>query len=200
MEHLALEQGFGLALEEPIRDLDDDRLDVGSCEMKEQLFEDRFDRSTRQTVGRREPGIGEIEDDVGSCIAQKARITRRSGPRHLRVTDTPTGEMKPNPYKDPHNLKGSQLDDVFTGLVRDSSGKAEFSVQGKQQKLSVLYGPKYNVAVVYAPPGRDFNCFEPMTGITNSMNLAHEGKYKDLQSIPPGGVWKESFWIKPSGF
>lgn len=113
---------------------------------------------------------------------------------------TPTGEMKPNPYKDPHNLKGSQLDDVFTGLVRDSAGKAEFSVQGKQQKLSVLYGPKFNVAVVYAPPGRDFICFEPMTGITNSMNLAHEGKYKDLQSIPPGGVWKESYWIKPSGF
>lgn len=24
--------------------------------------------------------------------------------------------------------------------------------------------------------------------------------YKDLQSIPPGGVWQESFWIRPSGF
>jgi aldose 1-epimerase len=32
------------------------------------------------------------------------------------------------------------------------------------------------------------------------MNLAHEGKYKELQSIAPGGVWKESFWVKATGF
>ncbi|MBM3784067.1 MAG: aldose 1-epimerase [Acidobacteria bacterium] len=113
---------------------------------------------------------------------------------------TPTGEFKPNPYADPLTLTTVQLDDVFTGLTRDSAGRAEFSVQGKSQKLSVLYGPKYTVAVVYAPKGRDFICFEPMTGITNSMNLAHEGKYKDLQSIAPGGVWKESFWIRTDGF
>jgi aldose 1-epimerase len=54
--------------------------------------------------------------------------------------------------------------------------------------------------VVYAPPGRDFICFEPMTGITNAMNLAHAGKYKDLQTVPPGGKWKESFFIVPAGF
>ena len=28
----------------------------------------------------------------------------------------------------------------------------------------MLYGPKYPVAVVYSPNGRDFICFEPMTG------------------------------------
>ena len=27
-----------------------------------------------------------------------------------------------------------------------------------------------------------------------------KGIYKELQSIPPGGTWQESFWIKPSGF
>ena len=115
---------------------------------------------------------------------------------------TPTGETTPNPYSDPHVLAATQLDDVFTGLVRDSKGQAEFSVQGKNQKVSVIYGPKYPVAVVYAPagPNRNFICFEPMTGVTNSMNLAHEGKYKELQSIAPGGVWKESYWVKPSGF
>lgn len=115
---------------------------------------------------------------------------------------TPTGELTANTYSDPHVLAQTQLDDVFTGLIRDASGKAEFSVQGKAQKVSVVYGPKYPVAVVYAPagPNRDFICFEPMTGITNAMNLAHEGKYKDLQTIAPGGVWKESFWVKPAGF
>ena len=39
-----------------------------------------------------------------------------------------------------------------------------------------------------------------MAGITNAMNLAHKGVYKELQSIKPGGTWQESFWIKPSGF
>jgi aldose 1-epimerase len=66
-----------------------------------------------------------------------------------------------------------------------------------------------------APPGRgagpgpapanplatpNFICLEPMAGITNALNLAHRGVYKELQSIPPGGTWQESFWIKPSGF
>jgi aldose 1-epimerase len=46
----------------------------------------------------------------------------------------------------------------------------------------------------------NFICFEPMAGITNALNLAHKGVYKELQSIKPGGTWQESFWIKPSGF
>jgi aldose 1-epimerase len=46
----------------------------------------------------------------------------------------------------------------------------------------------------------NFICIEPMAGITNALNLAHRGVYKDLQSIPPGGTWEESFWIKPKGF
>ena len=47
---------------------------------------------------------------------------------------------------------------------------------------------------------RGFICFEPMAGITNSMNLAHKGLYKELQSIPPGDTWQESFWLRPAGF
>jgi aldose 1-epimerase len=112
----------------------------------------------------------------------------------------PTGETRPNPYSNPHALAGSQLDDVFSGLIRGESGRAEFSVQGAKQKIAVLYGPKYPVAVVYAPPGRNFICFEPMSGPTNAFNLHHVGKYKELQTVPPGGKWSESFWIQASGF
>jgi aldose 1-epimerase len=39
-----------------------------------------------------------------------------------------------------------------------------------------------------------------MAGITDALNLAQKGLYNELQSIPPGGTWQESFWIKPSGF
>lgn len=51
-----------------------------------------------------------------------------------------------------------------------------------------------------APPARGFVAFEPMVGITNSMNAAQKGQYKELQSIPPGGSWEESFWVKPTGY
>jgi aldose 1-epimerase len=47
---------------------------------------------------------------------------------------------------------------------------------------------------------QDFICFEPMVGITDALNLAQKGIYKELQYIQPGGTWQESFWIKPSGF
>lgn len=47
---------------------------------------------------------------------------------------------------------------------------------------------------------RGFIAIEPMVGITDSMNLAHKGLYKELQTIPPGGTWQESFWLRPSGF
>ncbi len=46
----------------------------------------------------------------------------------------------------------------------------------------------------------NFICFEPMAGITNALNMAHKGTYKELQYIKPGGTWEESFWVKPSGF
>jgi aldose 1-epimerase len=112
----------------------------------------------------------------------------------------PTGETKPVALSNPVSLEGTQLDDVFGALERDAQGRAEFWVQGKSEKVSVIYGPKYTVAVVYAPSGRSFICFEPMSGPTNAFNLAHTGAYKELQTIPPGGKWRESFWVQPSGF
>lgn len=111
----------------------------------------------------------------------------------------PTGEKTTRDPGPLFPLNGSQLDNVYTGLERGTDGKSVFSVTGKQQKLSVEYGPKYPVAVVYAPPGRGFICFEPMSGVTNVMNLAHEGKFP-LQTVAPGAKWRESYWIRPTGF
>ena len=112
----------------------------------------------------------------------------------------PTGELRPNPYSDPQPLAGVQLDDVLGGLVRSDDGRAHFSVEGKREKISVIYGPKYTVAVVYAPAGRNFICFEPMAAITNAFNLAHAGVYKELQTVPADNSWRESFWVAPEGF
>lgn len=108
----------------------------------------------------------------------------------------PTGETKPFELPTPVLLAGRQLDDVFGGV----NGADGFWVEGRGRRLSVRFGPKFPIAVVYAPKDRGVICFEPMTGITNGFNLAHEGRYKDLQSIAPGASWSESFWVSASGF
>jgi aldose 1-epimerase len=117
---------------------------------------------------------------------------------HMVLSDKllPTGETRPVAFPDPIPLKGALLDDVFTGLPPG----AEFWVEGKQERVSVKYGPKYRVAVVYAPAGRNFICFEPMSAPTNAFNMTHAGTYKGMDTIAPGGEWRESFWIRASGF
>jgi aldose 1-epimerase len=124
----------------------------------------------------------------------------------LAKDNIPTGETEPIEKLLPNprgaSLKGVRLDDGFGDLVRDASGKAMMWVQGKAERVEVLFGPKYKAAVVWFPggPNMNFICFEPMAGITDSMNLAQKGLYRELQYVAPGQIWEESFWIRPSGF
>jgi aldose 1-epimerase len=116
----------------------------------------------------------------------------------------PTGEFKPMDLPSPLPLKGQTLDDGFIDLERDAEGRAHFSIESAGRKVEAMFGPKYPVAVAWepaAPAGqtRDFICFEPMTAITSGVNLAHEGKYLGMQSVPAGGRWTESFWVRASG-
>jgi aldose 1-epimerase len=111
-----------------------------------------------------------------------------------------TGEFTPNHLPDRVSLKDHNFDDGFVDLVRGSDGRATLSVQAGDKKIEVIYGPKYDVAVVFSPPGQSFICFEPMTAITNGINLAHERKYSELQTVAPGSTWQETFWVAFSGF
>ena len=119
---------------------------------------------------------------------------------------TPTGEKQSVSARFPQTddlLLGSvKLDDVFGDLIREAGDWARFAVTGKAEKIEVLYGPGFDTAVVYAPggEGRSFICFEPMAGITNAFNLAHEGKFPALQTIAPGGQWAARYLIRVSGF
>ncbi|HTS49172.1 MAG TPA: aldose 1-epimerase [Bryobacteraceae bacterium] len=131
-------------------------------------------------------------------------VPRDNWKLHLPVRDhytlssksVPTGEKTSSDLPDPLPLAGRQLDDVFGGV----NSSDEFWVEGGGQRISVRFGPKFPVAVIYAPKDRNVVCFEPMTAVTNAFNLAHAGLYKSLQSIAPGASWSESFWIRPSGF
>jgi len=114
------------------------------------------------------------------------------------------------PVPDRIALNDYNLDDVFSDLVHDADGRALMSVKGKSQLLEVLLGPRYNAVVVFSPQPRasanragtipNFICFEPMAGISDAMNLAYRGLYSELQMLPPGEIWQESFWVRPSGF
>jgi aldose 1-epimerase len=117
----------------------------------------------------------------------------------------PTGEFRVKDLPDPIPLKGRTLDDGFSDLERESDGRAHFSIEAGEKKIKLEWGPKYPVAIIWEPamPGGralDFVCVEPMAGITNAVNLNHTGKYPDLQTVPSGGRWIESFFIQAEGF
>lgn len=112
--------------------------------------------------------------------------------------------MRPLDLPNPLPLRGRILDDGFTGLERDAEGRAHFSIQAGGKTVETLFGPKYPVATIWLPappPGetREFICFEPLAAIISGVNLAHEGKYPGLQTVPAGGKWTGSFWIRASG-
>ena len=115
-----------------------------------------------------------------------------------------TGVFKPYDMPSPLPLKGHPLDTGFADLERDQDGRTHFSIEARGMKVETIYGPKYPAAVIFAPTApsgetRDFICFEPMTGITNAINLHHEGRYPDLQAVAPAAKWTESFWVRASG-
>jgi aldose 1-epimerase len=116
----------------------------------------------------------------------------------------PTGQTRPlrELVASPQNfvLGTKEFDNGFDQLIRDSSGRATFFMQGKQQKIEVLFGAKFTTGEIWTPRDSNFICFEPMTAINNGLNLAHKGVYKDLQTIAPGRSWEESFWVRPTGF
>jgi len=117
----------------------------------------------------------------------------------------PSGELKTIDLPNPLPLQGRTLDDGFTDLERDASGRARFSIEAAGKKIELYFGPGYPVAVIWEPAsspgkGRDFICIEPMTGVTNAINLNHAGKYPGLQTVPANGKWAGSLWIHPEGF
>ena len=127
----------------------------------------------------------------------------------LSPAKIPTGDTEavekvfPNPSS--AALKDYDLDDVFSDLIRDAQSRAHMMVKGKRQQLETMLDPNWRSIVIWSPLAgvegdRNFIAFEPMAGITDAMNLAQKGLYKELQSIAPGGNWEASFWIKPAGF
>ena len=127
--------------------------------------------------------------------------------KHWFVTKQliPTGETEPTDKFRPGITKRVTLDqtfvdDGFSEFARDANGLGHVVIQGKTQKIEVLYSKGFDYAIVYAPLDKTLVCAEPQTGPTNAFNLQHEGKFKDLIILAPGKTFEASFWIVPTGF
>src|SRR5262249_21175233 len=117
----------------------------------------------------------------------------------------PTGEMRQLDWPNPLPVRGRLSDDGFTDLERDASGRATFSIEFDGKAVDLVLGPKYTVATLWWPeqregqPRQEVVCIEPLTTIIAGITLAHEGKGSGLQTVPAGGKWSESFWIRTRG-
>jgi aldose 1-epimerase len=99
-------------------------------------------------------------------------------------------KLIPTPERKPATrdvvLKGISLDTVFTNLTGEA-----FTIESRDQRLAIRFGPKYPVAIVYSPIDKPFICVEPMTALTNAFNATDP-----IPHVSPNETWRESFWIE----
>jgi galactose mutarotase-like enzyme len=74
----------------------------------------------------------------------------------------PTGKTEPV-HIPAAPLSKRTFDDAFDGLA----DPLEFAISGEGRRVSLRFVEGYRFAQVYAPPGSDFICFEPMTAPVN---------------------------------
>jgi aldose 1-epimerase len=77
----------------------------------------------------------------------------------------PTGERRPLTPRS-FALADTSWDDGLAGL----DDPPVFAVAADGQRLSVTFNEGFDWGQVYAPPGHDFICFEPMTAPTDALN------------------------------
>jgi galactose mutarotase-like enzyme len=76
----------------------------------------------------------------------------------------PTGETEPvSPYSGP--LGRRAFDDGYDEL----DDPAVFAVSGGGRRIELRFDQGFGVAQVFAQPGKDFICFEPMTAVTDAL-------------------------------
>jgi aldose 1-epimerase len=86
--------------------------------------------------------------------------------RHLLLDDRgiPTGEAEPV-----QGLDGRIADRTWDDAFDQLEPPARFDVTAGGRSISVHYDDGYPVAQVFAPPGQEYVCAEPMTAPTNSL-------------------------------
>jgi aldose 1-epimerase len=98
---------------------------------------------------------------------------------------TPTGARAPID-RPSFALGGVSLDDAYDA----AAAPATFAAAAGGATLIVEYLSGYSFAQVFAPPGEEFICFEPMTAPTNALNSGD-----GLTVLAPGESYRAEFRI-----
>jgi aldose 1-epimerase len=109
--------------------------------------------------------------------------------RRRLVTDErgiPTGATEPAPNVEAGPLAGRTYDDGYCDLA----DPPVFVLQGGGRRIELEFLRGYDFAQVYAPPGEELICFEPMTAATNALVAG------GLRLAEPGTRFEAAFEIR----
>lgn len=108
---------------------------------------------------------------------------------HLILDDhsIPTGRTEPADIP-PGPLGDTTYDDGYAALTGDPP---TFVLEGGGRRIELSFVSGYDYAQVFAPPGQDLICFEPMTAATNALVAGGPG----LQTLQPGEQAQAAFTI-----
>jgi aldose 1-epimerase len=113
------------------------------------------------------PGVPREQWEVSLPVRRRMLLDERG---------LPTGQTEPvEPFR---GVIGERTwDDGFDQLVPGEP----FVVAGGGRRIEVAFGEGYPVAQVFAPPGKELICFEPMTAPTNALVTGN-----GLRTVAPG--------------
>ena len=106
----------------------------------------------------------------------------------LNDSGIPTGEVDPVDFE-PGPLGSRTFDDMFPDVAPGS----RFVLEGRGRRIEVVFEEGYPVAQVFAPEGKDFICFEPMTAPTKALISGDA-----LRKVSPGAEFSAAFSIAVS--
>lgn len=98
----------------------------------------------------------------------------------------PTGATEPV-----NGLRGAIADRTWDDAFDEIEPPRSFDVVAGGRSISLHYDENYPVAQVFAPPGQEYVCVEPMTAPTNSLRVPDQG----LRWVSPGESWRAVFRI-----
>ncbi len=93
-------------------------------------------------------------------------------------------------WRDPAGFAGAAVDNVFTGW----RGPAHLDSPATRRRLSISAASVCDHLIVYAPPGADFCCVEPVTTMTDAVNRPEPADRTGLRTIAPGAAL--SMWMQ----
>ena len=122
------------------------------------------------------PGVPREDWEVALPVRRRAVLDERG---------IPTGDSQPV------DLPAGRLGErTFDDLFEELDDPPVFGLASGDRRIELRLQSGYLFAQVYAPPGQDFICFEPMTAPTNAL-VSGDG----LQLVDPGRDYSTAFTI-----